>query len=136
MSVEDPPNVEGCCLEVDLLPARVDHFCRPQPVPVGQQDHERVPVAVPVAARSLDQLFGLMTIEVLAGAVVGIFSPSAATVQFSVVGGASRSFGFPLITRLPSRATVQTMVVLGTDSRRAGRRGSFPKVGQTQVGRL
>jgi hypothetical protein len=36
-----------------------------------------------------------MTIEVLAGAVVGIFSPSAATVQFSVVGGASRSFGFP-----------------------------------------
>ena len=112
MSVEDPPNVEGCCLEVDLLPARVDHFCRPQPVPVGQQDHERVPVAVPVAARSLDQLFDLMTIEVLAGAVVGIFSPSAATVQFSVVGGASRSFGFPLITRLPSSATVQTMVVL------------------------
>jgi len=111
LSVEDPPNVEGCCLEVDLLPARVDHFCRPQPVPVGQQDHERVPVAVPPAARTISFLT-FMTIEVLAGAVVGIFSPSAATVQFSVVGGASRSFGFPLITRLPSSATVQTMVVL------------------------
>jgi hypothetical protein len=46
-SVLEPADVQGGCFEVDLVPAQVDNFPRPQPVPKGQKHHQSI--AVPIA---------------------------------------------------------------------------------------
>ncbi len=49
-AVLDAPDVQHRRLEVDLLPAQIDHLGRPQAVPVGQKHHEGITVAVAVVA--------------------------------------------------------------------------------------
>jgi hypothetical protein len=41
----DPTDVEGGCPEVDLILSHVRQFGSPQAVPIGYQDHGRIPVA-------------------------------------------------------------------------------------------
>jgi hypothetical protein len=61
--------------KVDLLPAQRAQLGRSQSVPEGQEDHGRIPMAVPVSAgggfhQPLDLSFG----EVLAGSIMPIWA--------------------------------------------------------------
>jgi hypothetical protein len=47
----DPPHMEHGAVEVDLDPAQVADLGCPQPVTKGEQDHGRVTMAMPPAAR-------------------------------------------------------------------------------------
>ena len=71
----DPPHVEHCATEVDLVPAQVADFARPEPVPEGDQDHGRVPMAVAVGLGGLDQRLDLAGRQVLARAKLGVRPP-------------------------------------------------------------
>ena len=48
-----PADVQGRSVEVDLIPAKVGEFGHAQAVAVGDEDHGRVPVAVPIALGGL-----------------------------------------------------------------------------------
>jgi hypothetical protein len=55
----DPSDVDGCAVEVDLLPSQVNDFPGPQPMPEGKEDHQRIALPPSVAPRSGDQLLDL-----------------------------------------------------------------------------
>src|SRR6266446_6859987 len=74
-AVLDPAHVEHCPIEVDLVPAQVADFGRPEPVAEGDQDHGRVPVAISIGLGGLDQRFDLAWRQVLTGARLHIRSP-------------------------------------------------------------
>ena len=61
-------DVQGCGFEVDLLPAQVHYLGRSQAMPVGQEHHQRVAMAIAVRLSRLDQLLDLIGREVLARA--------------------------------------------------------------------
>src|SRR5262249_418966 len=63
-----PVDMQRGRVPIDLLPPQVDHLGRPQPMPVGYQEHRLVSMAVSVALRGLDQLFDLSWCEGLAAA--------------------------------------------------------------------
>ena len=44
-------------------------------MPIGQQDHQRITIAVAVTLGGLDQLVDLVVLEVLARPQLGIFQP-------------------------------------------------------------
>jgi hypothetical protein len=54
------------------LQRRSTSSAAPQPVPVGNQDHGRVPVAMAVALHGIDQCLDLVGREVFAGPQVGV----------------------------------------------------------------
>ena len=68
----DPADVQGGRGEVDLVPAQVRQFARPQTMAVGHKDHRGVPVAPSVALGGLEQPLDLGLRQVFAGAQVGI----------------------------------------------------------------
>jgi hypothetical protein len=68
----DPADVEGGRPEVNLIPPQVHQFRSSQAVPVGHQNHCRVPVAVPVARGGLHQPFDLGLRQVFACAQVAV----------------------------------------------------------------
>jgi hypothetical protein len=72
----DPTDVQGGRPEVDLIPAQVNQFGRPQAVPIGHQDHGGVAPAMAVVLGGGDQPLDLGLGEVFAGAQVGV-RPSA-----------------------------------------------------------
>jgi len=51
----DPADVQGGRSEVHLIPVEVDQLGSPQAVPVGDEDHGRVPVAPAVALGRLHE---------------------------------------------------------------------------------
>jgi hypothetical protein len=67
-AILDPTNVEDRLIKVDLLPTKIDKLGRAQPVPESEQDHRRVPVALPIAPGRLDEALDLCRRQVLAGA--------------------------------------------------------------------
>jgi hypothetical protein len=71
VAVLDAADVEHGAVEVDLVPAQVARFGRPEALPVGQQDHGRVPVTVPITSDCLDQRLDLVGGEVLSGPELG-----------------------------------------------------------------
>ena len=64
-AVLDSTNMQGGRFEIDLAPLQVAQLRRPQTVPVSDQDHRRVPVAV-------DLTLG----KVLASTKLGILAPA------------------------------------------------------------
>src|SRR5262249_39145664 len=58
--------------EVEGVPAQRHELARPQPVPIGDQDHGGVAVAVTVVAGGFDQAVDLGVGEIFAGAEVRI----------------------------------------------------------------
>jgi hypothetical protein len=60
-AVLDPADLQGYAGEVDLFPTQVADLGGPQPVPVGEQDHVRVTMAVTVAPDGLDQRLDLVS---------------------------------------------------------------------------
>src|SRR5215467_2508975 len=42
-----PADMEDAALEVDLLPAQGHEFGHPEPMPIGEKHHGRVPMAMP-----------------------------------------------------------------------------------------
>jgi hypothetical protein len=75
-AVLDPADVEHGAVEVDLVPSEVADLGRPQAVPVSEEHHGRVSVAVPVSPRGLNQPLDLAGGEVLPGPEVGVLRPS------------------------------------------------------------
>jgi hypothetical protein len=55
-TVLDPSDVDGCAVEVDLLPTKINDPSGAEAMPERQEDHERIPVAPTIALRSLDQI--------------------------------------------------------------------------------
>ena len=62
-------------MKMHLVPAQVAQLRRPQAVPVGDQDHGGVAVAVAVGLGGLDQLLDLGLGQMLARAQLGIRLP-------------------------------------------------------------
>ena len=58
--------------EVDGVPAQRHQLARPQPVPVGDQHHGGIAVAVAILPGGIDQAGDLAIGEVLAGADLGV----------------------------------------------------------------
>ena len=54
--------------EVDLIPSQVADFRSPQAVSIGNEEHRRVAVAVPIALYGLDELFNLGLGQMLSAA--------------------------------------------------------------------
>ena len=75
-AVLDPTNVQDGAIEVDLIPAKVDQFRRPQAVPKGDQDHAGIAVAPAVLAGRFDQFLDLSLGQVFAGPQLGIWASS------------------------------------------------------------
>jgi hypothetical protein len=61
-----PADGDGAAIEIDLIAAQVDQLGHAQAVAVGDQDHDGVPMAPPVALGGLDQLRDLSLGQVLA----------------------------------------------------------------------
>jgi hypothetical protein len=53
-AVLEAADVEAGRLEIDLVPAQVTDFSRPQTVPEGQEHHERVAVTIAVVLGPFD----------------------------------------------------------------------------------
>ena len=105
-------HMQAARLEVNLLPAQIHHFGRPQSMPVGQKHHEGVAVAIPVLARRLDQLLHLAIGQVLRVRSSAFFGRRGATVRFSVIGATNRSFGFAMTYMLPLYPTVHILDII------------------------
>jgi hypothetical protein len=56
-AILDPPNMQGCAGEVDLLPAQINNLPSPRAMSECEQDHQRIAPAMAIAPRSLDQPF-------------------------------------------------------------------------------
>jgi hypothetical protein len=69
-AVLEPAHGQGRAFKIHLLPAQVDQLRRPEAMPVGQKDHQRITIAA-------------------------FFSRRGVTVRFSVVGATGREFAFP-----------------------------------------
>ncbi len=64
-SSRPPARQQPAGIQLDLMPLQIAQLGSPKPVPVGDQDHGRVPVAVStVLARGLDQPLDLATGEI------------------------------------------------------------------------
>jgi hypothetical protein len=54
-------------IKVGLLPTKIDKLGRAEPVPESDQDHRRVPVALPIVLGRLDEALDLWRRQVLTG---------------------------------------------------------------------
>src|SRR5262249_24944031 len=71
----EPTNVKPLVREVHLRPLEAAELAHTQAVPVGEQDHGRVPVAVaPALASDFDELIHLGFGQVLPGSEIGVGS--------------------------------------------------------------
>src|SRR6516225_6679095 len=68
----EPPDMQAAMGEVDGVPAQRHQLGRPRPVPVGDQHHGGIAVAVAILPASIDQAGNLAISEVLAGADLGV----------------------------------------------------------------
>ena len=66
-AILDPTNVQDCLTKVGLLPTKIDKLGRAEPVPESDQDHRRVPVALPIVLGRLDEALDLCRRQVLTG---------------------------------------------------------------------
>jgi hypothetical protein len=78
----DSADVQGRGFEVELIPPQVDQFGGPQAMPIGDKDHNGVPVAVAVALRRRDQPLDLMLGEVFARPQVAVSAPPRRNCSF------------------------------------------------------
>ena len=97
--------------EVDGVPAQRDQLGRPQAVPVGDQHHGGVAVAMAVLAGGRDQPSDLAVGQVLARADLGVaaalrWAGRSSTVPITVVGATSARCGFVMIFQAFLAATV------------------------------
>jgi len=93
-SILDPANVQDRAREVDLLPPEIDHLPSAQPVPEGEEDHERVPLAPAIALRGLDQLLDFRQGKVFSRSKSAELGRRSGTVRTSVVGECAKGIGF------------------------------------------
>jgi hypothetical protein len=71
----EPRDVQSAMGKVDLLPAQRAQLGRSQSVPEGQEDHGRIPMAVPVSAGgALHQPLDISLGQVLAGSIMPIWA--------------------------------------------------------------
>src|SRR5271165_3941576 len=68
-----PADVQGGRVEVDLIPAQVYKFAYPQAMPIGDQHHGVIAVAVAVALGGLKQLLDFGLGQVLTGPVFSVW---------------------------------------------------------------
>jgi transposase-like protein len=68
-----PADMKRCGVPVDLLPPQVADLRSPQPMPVSHEEHGRIPVAVAIVLRSLDELFDLAFGQVLSAAKLAVW---------------------------------------------------------------
>src|SRR5262249_17375426 len=68
----EPPDMQTAMGEVDGVPAQRHQLGCPQPVPVGDQHHGGIAVAVAIPPGCIDQAGNLAISEVLAGADLGV----------------------------------------------------------------
>ena len=66
-AILDPTSVQDCLTKVCLLPTKIDKLGRAEPVPESDQDHRRVPVALPIVLGRLDEALDLCRRQVLTG---------------------------------------------------------------------
>ena len=66
-AILDPTNIKDCLIKVGLLPTKIDKLGRAESVPESDQDHRRVPVALPIGLGRLDEALDLRRRQVLAG---------------------------------------------------------------------
>ena len=97
--------------EVDGVPAQRDELGRPQAVPIRDQHHGGVAVAMAVLPGGSDQAGDLAIGQVLARADLGVALAArrarrSATVPITVVGATSARCGFVMIFQAFLRATV------------------------------
>ena len=71
-----PTDVQTRMTKVDLVPPEIDQFTHSETVPIADQDHRSVAMTPAVLAGRLDQLLDLGLGQVLAGAELGIGTPS------------------------------------------------------------
>jgi hypothetical protein len=71
-------------------------------VPVSQEHHQGVTVAVAVGLGRLDQRLHLIGRQVFAGAQIGVWSARRCDFRFSVAGETNRRLGFATVYALPS----------------------------------
>src|SRR5260221_7503696 len=81
----EPGNVQAGMGKIDLLPAQGAQLGRSQAVPEGEQDHGRIPMAVPIPPCCLNQPLDLSLGEVLAGSIMPIWA--ATTPNCSLYSG-------------------------------------------------
>src|SRR5215467_7343310 len=68
----EPPDMQAAMSKVDGVPPQRDELARSQSVPVGDQHHGGIAVAVAILPGSTDQAGDLAIGEVLAGADLGV----------------------------------------------------------------
>ena len=71
----EPAHMQAAMGKVDRVPAQRDQLARPQAMPVGDQDHGGVAVAIAVLASCRDQPIDLGVGQVLARADLGVAAP-------------------------------------------------------------
>ena len=71
----EPAHMEAAMGKIDGVPAQRDQLARPQAMPVGDQDHGGVAVAIAVLASCRDQPIDLGVGQVLARADLGVAAP-------------------------------------------------------------
>src|ERR1019366_6371265 len=65
-------DMKRCRVPVELLPTQVANFRSTQAVPIGNQDHGRVPVTVSIVLCGLDKLFNLSFGQMLSAAKLAV----------------------------------------------------------------
>lgn len=115
----EPPDMQAAMGEVDGVPAQRHQLGRPQPVPVGDQHHGGIAVAVAILPASIDQAGNLAIGEVLAGADLCVTFAArrfraTPTVPLTVAGATSVRCGFVIVFQGSSSATVPNMTSHGT----------------------
>ena len=89
--------------KVDRVPAKRDQFARPQAVPIGDQDHGGVTMAITIPRRGSDQALDFALGQVFARAEFRVTAAArrcvqrSATVPLTVVGATSARCGFVMV---------------------------------------
>src|SRR5262249_42425305 len=69
-------------IEVDLLPPKVCDLRRSEAMPIGNENHRRIPVTVSIVLCSLDELLDLGLSQVLPAAKLSIWLPLRGNCSF------------------------------------------------------
>jgi hypothetical protein len=86
----EAPGANRGAIEVDLVPTQVDKLRGPQAVPVGQQDHRDVAMAVSIGLGCISKAVDLGIDQILAGAQFGV-RPAQWRGNCSIYGGRNTS---------------------------------------------
>ena len=97
----EPADMQAAMGKIDGVPPQRDQLARPQAVPVGDQHHGGVAVAMAVLAGCRDQPSDLAVGQVLARADLGVApplgGPASSTVPITVVGATSARCDFSMV---------------------------------------